>query len=229
MMKLTTKIMMAGVLAAVAYTPSVKADAWDQKTVFTFSGPVAIPGQVLPAGTYVFKLANSAADRHIVQVFNAEQNHIYGTFLAIPHYHMRPSSKPLIKFDERPAGEPQAIKAWVYPGRSFGHEFVYPKKQAVELAQLNNTTVPAMPTELTSDAVKTDVGIEAPEVMAMVTAPVTAENSSGEEVPVETAFAPESSSELPATASALPLIAIAGLLSLAMAIGLRAVAPAKAN
>jgi hypothetical protein len=233
MMKLTTKMMLASGLAAMAYAPSVKADAWDQKTIFTFSGPVAIPGQVLPAGTYVFRIANSASDRHIVQVFNEKQNHVYGTFLAIPDYHMRPSSKALIKFHERPAGEPLAIKAWVYPGRSFGHEFVYPKKQAVQLAQLNNTAVPAMPTELTSDAVKADVGIKAPEVMAMVTAPVTAEEPSGQEVPVESAFAASPATEptdaLPATASSMPLIALAGLLSLAAAIGLRAAASPKAN
>jgi hypothetical protein len=223
-------MMLAGVLAAVAYAPSVKADAWDQKTIFTFSGPVAIPGQVLPAGTYVFKLANSAANRHIVQVFNQEQNHVYGTFLAIPDYQMRPSGKALIKFHERPAGEPQAIKAWVYPGRSYGHEFVYPKKQAVELAQLNNTAVPAMPTELAS---KADVGLKAPEVTAMVMARVIAEQPGGREVPVESAFAAspatEPPAELPATASSMPLMAVAGLLSLAAAIGLRAAASAQAN
>jgi hypothetical protein len=60
--------------------PQAKADDWDQKTIFTFSGPVEIPGQVLSAGTYVFKLADSASDRNIVQVFNKDQNHLYGMF-----------------------------------------------------------------------------------------------------------------------------------------------------
>src|SRR5271168_5360603 len=80
------------------------ADDWDQKTTFTFSGPVEIPGQVLPAGTYVFKLADSSSDRNIVQVFNRDENHLYGTFLAIPDYRLRPADKPIITFDERPAG-----------------------------------------------------------------------------------------------------------------------------
>ncbi|HXM64439.1 MAG TPA: hypothetical protein VN950_26500, partial [Terriglobales bacterium] len=48
------------------------ADDFDQKTVFTFSGPVEGPGQVLSAGTYVFKLADSSSDRNIVQVFNKD-------------------------------------------------------------------------------------------------------------------------------------------------------------
>lgn len=53
------------------------ADEWDQKTTVTFSQPVEIPGQVLPAGTYVFKLADSMSDRNIVQVYNSEENHLY--------------------------------------------------------------------------------------------------------------------------------------------------------
>ena len=48
--------------------PQARADEWNQKTVFTFSGPVEIPGQVLQPGTYVFKLADSASDRNIVEV-----------------------------------------------------------------------------------------------------------------------------------------------------------------
>ena len=94
---------------------------------------------------------------------------LYGTFLAIPDYRLHPSSKPLIKFHEPATGEPQAIKVWYYPGRNYGHELVYPKKKAVELAELNNTTVAAMPNELAADAVKPDVKMDAPEVMAIVT------------------------------------------------------------
>ena len=59
-------------IAAGAALMAVRANAceWDQKTVVTFSGPVEIPGQVLDGGTYVFKLADSASDRSIVQVFS---------------------------------------------------------------------------------------------------------------------------------------------------------------
>ncbi|HEX2490469.1 MAG TPA: hypothetical protein VHR27_13745, partial [Blastocatellia bacterium] len=58
-------------LAALAFSTSVKADAWNKKTIVTFSQPVEIPGGiVLPAGTYVIKLLDSASNRHIVQIFN---------------------------------------------------------------------------------------------------------------------------------------------------------------
>jgi hypothetical protein len=77
----------------VSIMPSARADEWDQKTVFTFSAPVEIPGQVLLPGTYVFKLADSSSDRNIVQVFNKDESHLYGTFLAIADYRIKPSGK----------------------------------------------------------------------------------------------------------------------------------------
>src|SRR5271155_3915748 len=81
-----------GLLGGIAQRAT--ADAWDQKTVFTFSGPVEIPGQVLDGGTYVFKLANSPSDRNIVQVFSKDEKHLYGTFLAIPNFRLHPAGKP---------------------------------------------------------------------------------------------------------------------------------------
>ena len=70
MNRVKTKVMLVLGLAVLgAVLPRATADEWDQKTVFTFGGPVEIPGQVLPAGTYVFKLADSPSDRNIVQVF----------------------------------------------------------------------------------------------------------------------------------------------------------------
>jgi len=85
-----------------------KADTWDQRTTFTFSGPVEIPGQVLDGGTYVFKLADSGSDRNIVQVFNKNENRLYGTFLTVPDYRLKPAGKTIITFDERPSGSSEA-------------------------------------------------------------------------------------------------------------------------
>src|ERR1700680_4443998 len=74
----------AAVLLAGVMLPNAKADEWNKKAFITFSGPVEVPGKVLPGGTYVFKLLDSASNRHIVQVFDADEKQIYGTFLAIP-------------------------------------------------------------------------------------------------------------------------------------------------
>lgn len=230
MSKLATNIVLLITIGVLAFSINARADEWNQKTVFTFSGPVEIPGQILPAGTYVFKLADSTATRQIVQVFNKEENRIFGTFLTIPDYHLRPSEKPLIKFHERPAGQPDAIKAWFYPGRNYGHEFVYPKKEAVALAQVNHTPVPAMPAELEPVTTQPNVAFRGPEITALVIAPLLAEEPDGREVNLDEAFAiteaaapvsDDAAEKLPETASLLPAIGLAGAIALFAALGLR--------
>ena len=127
-------------LMSTAFAPNSKADDWDKKTTITFSGPVEIPGVhlhgwgVLPAGTYVFKLLDSRSDRHIVQIFNADESMIYATILAIPNYRLKATDKTVITFNEGIEGRPEALRAWFYPGRNWGEEFVYPKARAMELA-----------------------------------------------------------------------------------------------
>ena len=103
---------------------SLKADEWDKETKLTFSGPVQVEKTQLPAGTYVFKLADTA-DRHIVQIFNADQTQIIATIMAMPDYRLEPSGKTVVKFSESgdnseasgilpESGIP--IKEWFYPG-----------------------------------------------------------------------------------------------------------------
>jgi len=225
----------AGLLAlAVAVPPRAKADEWDQKTTFTFSGPVEIPGRVLPAGTYVFKLADSQSDRNIVEVFNKDENHLYGIFLTIPDYRLKPAGKPIITFEERAAHAPEAVRAWFYPGENYGHDFVYPKVRAQQLAKVNNQAVPSMPNELAANTTKPTSSMNEPHVMAMKQAPLKAQKPSQEEAEIAEVFVPPPSAEraapesaqatttpaahahrrLPKTASPLPLIGLIGLLSL---------------
>ncbi len=208
-----------------------KADEWDHKTIMTFNEPVELPGVVLPAGTYVFKLADSSSDRNIVQVFNKEEDHIYATILAIPDYRMEPTDNTVVTFDERPAGSPEAIKAWFYPGSTYGDEFVYPKPRAMELAKANNQPVPSMPAAVASTSK------QPPAVQAVNTAPVTAIKPSGEEVPLaEVQPRPMPAPQLPAlpttaantiprtlpkTASPLPWFLLIGTASLTGSFALR--------
>ena len=203
--------MFAVFLAVLSLPLTVEADAWDRKTTVTFSGPVEIPGvgaQVLPAGTYVFKILSSMSNRHIVQVLSEDGTHVYSTILAIPNYRLRATDKTVMTFKERAAGTPQAIRAWFYPGRNWGEEFVYPKARAIALAKLNNEPVLATPIEL-----------ETAPVEALRDAPVIAVRPSGEEVELAQVVEPppataEPSERLPETASPLALLGLIGLLSL---------------
>src|SRR5580658_7902077 len=95
--------------------PLAKSDDWNRQTVVNFSGPVEVPGvgaQILPAGTYVFKILDSKSDRHIVQIFSQDKKHVVTTILAIPNYRLKTTDKTVITFRERPAGQPEALRAW---------------------------------------------------------------------------------------------------------------------
>jgi hypothetical protein len=213
--------------------PHAKADEWDQKTVLTFSEPVELPGQVLSPGAYTFKLADSDSDRNIVQVFNKDETHLYGTFLAVPDYRLQPAGKTIVTFEERPAGSPEAVRAWFYPGDNYGHEFVYPKARAVELAKANKQPVASMPAELAANITKPAKTMKEPTLVAMKQAPLKAQKPTGEEVEIAEVFAvtqtaAELPERLPETASLLPLVGLIGVLSLAAA-GLLWFADAKWN
>jgi hypothetical protein len=207
---------------SAAVLPSVQADTWNKKTVVTFSQPVEIPGKILPAGTYTFQLLDSPSDRHIVQVFNADGSQIIATILAINDYRLQPTGDTVMKFSERPGDAPDALRAWFYPGDSFGQEFVYPKARAIQLAETTKFVVPAVAVDLDDNVIKT--------------VPIVAVTPDQKEVEVTTAIqttpavavaatpapvAAAETEELPQTASSMPLIALLGGLSICLALGLK--------
>jgi hypothetical protein len=197
---------------------NAQADTFDKKTVITFSEPFEVPGvdaQVLPAGTYVFKVLESFGDRNIVQIFSADETHLFTTILAINNYRLKATEKTVLSFKERGEGRPEAIKAWFYPGNAFGQEFVYSKKRALELAKIVNEPVLAMPIETNT----------VPPAEVLKNIHLEAIKPTGEEAPVteivetqQAAVTPGETTEvaqaLPHTASSLPLAGLIGLLSL---------------
>lgn len=106
----------------------------DKRTLFTFSGSVALPGVTLPAGQYLFTLANPSSSRNIVQVLNADGTKPYGLFFTIAAERPEPASAPEVRFMETASGMPAAIRTWWYPGERTGYEFIFPKEQARRLA-----------------------------------------------------------------------------------------------
>ena len=148
---------------------------------------------------------------------------MYGFFLAIPDYRLRPTGRPIITFEERAPGAPEAVKAWFYPGDNYGHEFVYSKVKAAQLAQVNNEPVPSMPNELTPNTTKPATSMNEPNVNALKQAPLTAQQPNQQEQQLSEAFpptpppaqAPAQPENLPQTASPVPLIGLIGLLSVA--------------
>ena len=211
-------------LVALAFAFNVEAQTWNKRTIVTFSQRIEIPGvgqQFLPAGKYVFKLVDSLSDRDIVQIFNEDETHVFATILTIANYRLKATSKTVMTFGERAAGQPEAIRAWFYPGANWGQEFVYPKTRAIELAKVTQEPVLFIPAELAPDIVAPVKSADEPPVVALKQAPIMAVTPRGEEVEIAQVVTPppvQTTSArppvLPKTSSPLPLFGLIGLLSL---------------
>ena len=136
--------------ALVFGTATAQDNNGNQRTYFTFSAPVELPGKTLPAGTYLFRLVDSPSNRHIVQVFDKDEKTILATILAIPAQRREPSDEPEVRFMEVAANQPAAVRTWWFPGRTIGHEFIYPKDQAMRLARGAKSAVLTVATDATT-------------------------------------------------------------------------------
>jgi len=225
----------AGLFACLAIS-TAHADTWNKKTKVTFSAPVQIPGPHTPsgvislgAGSYIFKLVDSASNRHIVQVTNVRENRVYSTILAIPDYRLNASSKTVMYFSERKSGAPMAIKSWFYPGDNFGQRFVYPKVKAVEIAAAVNQPVPSHAPEVKvierTKIVEVPVYIQTPAKQEVAYAPAVFEKHDAADTAGEDGEAVKeadtAAKSLPRTASPLPFFGLMGLLAVGASLALR--------
>ncbi|HEY7285276.1 MAG TPA: hypothetical protein VH497_07530 [Vicinamibacterales bacterium] len=234
----------ATALVAALPVSSARADERDELTYFTFSAPVEIPGTALPAGTYMFKLADPDGDRNVIRVLNKDGSKVFATFFGVPNERLTSSDEPIVTFEEAPAGAPEAIKAWFYPGDKTGREFVYPKDQGQRIAAATHQQV------LTSASVRENQKPASTSTAASVqplknaaasrvddrgnTQPMNSDTSShtapmkslskhsaapSASATAEPKRSANRSTELPRTASSLPLIGLLGLASLAVGLG----------
>jgi hypothetical protein len=120
--KLTVAIL--AVVCLAARTPKAQAQSLDENIRVTFSGPVEIPGRVLPAGMYVFTALEPG---HMTRIMSADGKTVYGNFLTVPEERLEPMQKATIILGENAPGAPEKIQAWFYPGDSTGSEFMYPE------------------------------------------------------------------------------------------------------
>ena len=205
-------------LLGVAFAPSGRADEWNKKTTLTVGESFQVPNKILPPGTYVIKLLDSPSDRHIVQIFNADETQILTTILAIPNYRLQPTGKTVVSFWETPPGQPKALRAWFYPGDNFGQEFAYPKSAAVQFAAVSHETVPTTEAIQPTELPKAEVTQTQPETqeVAQATPPPAPVAQEPALAPAPEAASVPAPQELPKTASPYPLIGLAGILSLGL-------------
>jgi hypothetical protein len=134
-MNIMNTLCLGGLFALTSFLAlPMKADEWNKRTEFQFSAPVQIPGKVLAAGKYVFQLMDSDSDRNVVEIFSENSDgkeSLVATLIAIRDYMLHTPDEPVVHFEERPSGMPEAIHSWFYPGENTGWEFMYPKGETL--------------------------------------------------------------------------------------------------
>lgn len=98
----------------------------EEVTVFDFTAPVQVPGKILPAGKYLFKL-DQREELNVVKIESPDERKVFGVFVVKPDYIMKAPKKPGLVFESRGAGAPQAIRAWYVAGDKYGNQFIYRK------------------------------------------------------------------------------------------------------
>ena len=149
---ITTSVLV--VLVGAASGANAFTNTSDKRTYFTFSQPVALPGVTLPAGTYMFRLADDTTARKVIQVANREGTQNFAMLHTMPVYRPDAPRDPEVRFMETASGAPIAVRAWWQGGERTGYEFIYSKEQ---LAALNRSVASAEPAPIAPSA---DAGIE---------------------------------------------------------------------
>lgn len=120
-------ICMAIGFAAFALAPKANADALNQKTIVTVNGPVAIPGRVLPAGTYTFQMVDPNSGEDLMRVGNQITGRTVTFLLVSPVYRQKDIGQTVVKLEEpRGNNAHPAIHEWFFSGNNVGHKFIYP-------------------------------------------------------------------------------------------------------
>jgi hypothetical protein len=135
----------AALLIALFLCPSLKADPSDKKTIVTFDQDVEIPGQVLPAGTYVFKLFHSDSDRFIVQVWTEGESQLLATLTTVGDSYPNPSGKAYFVLDMSGTeeGYPPSVTSWFFGGSDEGRDFIYSGYSTTRILNDQASTAPA--------------------------------------------------------------------------------------
>jgi hypothetical protein len=247
--KLSLGCALAFIVSLTIGTTAFAQEPVDQRTYFTFSAPFELPGgKTLPAGRYTFRIVDSPSNRHIVQIMSEDGKEMHATILAIPAQRQDPPNDPEVRFMETAANQPPAVRTWWYPGRTIGHEFVYPKDQARRLAARQREAVLTVSGDQTSaedmetadltrisstgeetrvtqtrtaDATTTRRSTAAAPQRAEASQPTTTAQTQAPRPAPRPADVDEPRTALPRTASVLPLVGLIGVASLVGAAAVR--------
>ena len=140
---MVSKVVAFLTLAVLTLSIAGRAEAQpaDYRTIFTFSAPVTLPGVTLPAGKYIFRLADPNTSRKVINVLSEDGKRSLAMLQTIPNQAMKAPKDAEIRFMETSANVPPPVKTWWYAGKAIGYEFIYPRKQALELAKATSEPI----------------------------------------------------------------------------------------
>lgn len=230
-------VLTLGIAGAAQAQPS------DYRTYFTFSGPVTLPGVTLPAGTYLFRLADADTSRKVVSIQSQDGRRQIAMLHTIPNQAAQAPNDPEIRFMEASSSVPPPIKTWWYPGKAIGYEFIYPRAQAMQLAKVTNEPVlttaqdtsqfeNADLSRISGSGVPAAVTVEEAPAPSAVTgraqtgqveigpAPAAGATAAAQDVRSDERARTTARTELPQTAGSLPTIMLVGALALACGLAL---------
>jgi hypothetical protein len=194
------KTFLCTVALAAALAPAAWADEYNRQTYLTFSGPVQLPGITLPAGTYMLKLADPGNGMlNAIQVWDRSGKHLYKTLQTMRNRRSEAPKDPIVMFKETVAGQPQAVQSWFYPNDSAGFEFIWPRNEALKLAQASHGSVLTSTDESAKSVSRIDESGKLSEVNGSPDTVTTTESSSRSSAAA--APAPETASAPPATST----------------------------
>lgn len=208
-------------ILGVATAPAAFAQSDNERATFTLTEPLDVGAVTLQPGTYLIKVVLIDSNRDMLRVTSADETTVFTTLLTRPH--------PILENEVIPAsryvswvtepGQPRALRTWYARDREIGHDIIYPRKRALELAALAKEPVYAIPDEAKEAEYRTaPLLVVTPDRQVKPYEPVLA-MSPPKPAPVLVARADPA--PLPNTASPAPLYALLGVLSLAGAFGLR--------
>ena len=93
----------------------IEAQTTERQTTVTFSHPVQVPGQTLPAGTYIFTISESVGIRNIMGIWDKDHTKLITKVITIANRRLTHGSETVIEFHEALPGAPKALKAWFPP------------------------------------------------------------------------------------------------------------------
>lgn len=212
-----------GLVTAATAAPAPQASA-----NFKVSEPIKVPGLSLQPGDYSIRVVDHLSDRLIMRV-DQQGGNIHSTFIGLTNPSLKkPGTNGVINWETGPDGV-AAARGFSFPNGNVV-EFVYPKAEAVSIAKLNSTRVPAIDPASEGRVADPNLSKDDMEVVTLWTLSSTSVGANGEAPAIKADRYQQVASatprkpviaKLPHTASYLPLFILLSTLALCGASMLR--------